>query len=460
MVRRLPPTLLSLLFLLELPFLGRRPLARDEVVSTEVAHRTYHALWDALGQIDAALGLYYALLHPFLAVSDTAFAARLPSLLGMVVAAALLIRTATDRWGRRAGAFTGLLLLGNPVTWEFANIVRPYALALALAAGTLHLVLLSRRRPVLLGVLALLLLYTQSLFVLLLLVELVVLARRRQWRLVGALTAAVVAWLPLLVVIIQQRRETAWIPYTSPVAAAEQVHEFFGSDGLLSAVALLVWGAVMALGVRRHEVRRLLLAAALPAALLALLGLRLHLFGTRYLLWTVLVIALAGGLSLARSSSPRLVAALSVALVLLAVASVVREATIPYRLEDLPAASAYIAAHDRPGDAVLFSPDWARTSALPSLDSTPGVHVRDIALKHVGDRREAGYVYLPEYDMRTIEQRLGGHDRVWIVGYPKQDWAPTPNTSGELAQQLLRTWPTRQRATFGQLEVRLLVRPS
>src|SRR3954447_13953784 len=96
------PAWLSLVLLAELPFLGRRPLVRDEVVSSEAGRRTLGALWDALHHIDAPLGLYYLLLHPWLEVSTSATWERLPSLLAMVAAVAVLTVTATRLGGRRA----------------------------------------------------------------------------------------------------------------------------------------------------------------------------------------------------------------------------------------------------------------------------------------------------------------------------------------------------------------------
>lgn len=458
MARALPhPAWLAGALLAELPVLGHRPLVRDEVISTEAGQKTLGALWHALGQLDAPLGLYYLLLHPWLQVSTSATWVRLPSLLGMLAAVAVLTVTATRLGGRRAGTLTALVLLANPATWAFAAFARPYGLAVAAAAVTLHVVLAAPRRAVLLGVTALLVLYLQGLFVLLLVAEGVLVLRRRQWRLVAALTVAGVGWLPLAVETSQQHVMTSWIPLTAPGPLASQIHELFGDDTVLSAAALVTWLALLAWTVRGGRPLEVLLLGVVPAAALVALGVFLHVLGGRYALYVLLTTALALGLALA--DRQRLPVVVPVVLVLLAVASLGWEATLSFRQEDLPAAAAWLAAHDRPGDVLLFAPDHSRAGFLQAEDRTSGLDAADVALLPVADRRTVGSFYLPERSASEIRDAVAGAERVWVLGYPGDDWRPTPNPSGDVAASTLKSWPVVSDRAFGQFHVRLLVRP-
>ena len=459
MVRRLPhPAWLAAVLLAELPVLGHRPLVRDEVISSEAGEKTVSALWHAVGHIDAPLGCYYLLLHPWVQVSTSATWLRLPSLLGMIVAVAVVTTTATRLGGRRAGLLTALVLLANPATWMFATFARPYSLALAAAAVTLHVVLAAPRRAVLLGVAAALTLYLQGLFVLLLVAEGLLVLSRRQWRLAVALTAGGLLWLPLALKTTQQTDMTSWIPLTAPGSIASQTHELFGSDGALSGAALLVWLVLLAWSVRGGRPREVLLLGAVPVAVLIALGLVIHVLGGRYALYLLLTTALALGLALA--ARDRVPLAVPVVLCLLAVASFGYEATLSYRQEDLPAAGAWLAAHDRPGDVLLFDPDYSRIGFLRTLDDTPGLDARDMALLPVTDVRKAGTFYLPEQSVAQIREDLAGLDRVWVLGYPGDDWRPTANPSGDVVGTTLKDWTVSSDKGFGQFHVRLLVRPA
>jgi mannosyltransferase len=453
--RRLHPALLSLVLLLELPWLGHRPLVRDEVISLEAGQRHLGALWAALHKIDAPVGLYYFLLHPWLQISTAAFWARLPSVLAMAGAVAVLTLTAERCGGRRAATLTALVLLANPATWAYATYARPYAMALLTAAVTLHVVLAAPRRAVLLFIAAVLTLYLQAMFVLLLIAEGIVALRRRAWHLVAALVAAGVLWLPLAFAMLSQTEMTSWIPLTSPSAIATEAHDLFGADGFVSVIGALLWVGLVVVALRGRLPRDVFLLGALPAATLVVAGFGLHVLGARYALYVVLTTGLALGLALAqRQAVPR---ALLAALGVMALASLVHEATLDYRQEDLPAAAAYIGAHDAAGDLLLYDPDYARAGMLPF---TSHLVARDVAALPERDVNAVRALYLPEESESTLSRQVTAGHRIWVVGYPGNTWKPTDDPTDRVVRADLTAWRVVDEHSFGEVHVRLLERPT
>lgn len=456
------PRWLAALVLLQVPLLGHEPLVRDEVQSDEAARKTLGALWSALHHLDAPLGLYYGFLHFWIKVSDSALWLRLPSLLAMAGAVAVAIWTAERMGGSRSGLVTGLLLLANPATWYFAADARPYALALLCAAVTLWIVLTAQHHSVVLFAFATLTVYLQGLFSLLLVVEALWLLRARQKRSLVALVASLVVWFPMAIASSSESMMTSWIPHTSPLSLAEAVHELFGSAGLLSGVAALVWIATAVVTRPRADLRRVLLLALVPAVVLASAGIVMHVLGGRYVLYVILIVAVvlgaaAGGTTDSREGVVRLVLG---ALVLLTVANVTVRALTPYTQDDLPAAAAWLVAHDQPGDGLLYSPDHARAAMLPDLQAaSPRVADQDVSADDSQDRRHLGSFYLPERSSNQIEQALQTHTRVWVIGYPNDAWRPTPNTGGDIASRDLRSWRLTTTRIFGQIRLQLYTAP-
>jgi mannosyltransferase len=105
---------------------------RDESVTYQVAHRSPAELWDLLGQIDAVHGLYYFLMHAVFAVWDGGLLAlRLPSVAATALATAGVGAIGTRLAGRRAGALAGLVFAVLPLTQQYAQEGRSYALVTA-----------------------------------------------------------------------------------------------------------------------------------------------------------------------------------------------------------------------------------------------------------------------------------------------------------------------------------------
>jgi mannosyltransferase len=123
-------------------------LWRDELATWSAASRTLPQLWAMVHNVDAVLGLYYLGLHLWMAVfGDSAAAMRLPSLLAMTGAAAVVALTGKRLGGIRVGLISGLIFAVIPSVSRYAQEARPYAFATLFAALATLLLLRAMERP-------------------------------------------------------------------------------------------------------------------------------------------------------------------------------------------------------------------------------------------------------------------------------------------------------------------------
>jgi len=115
---------------------------RDEAVTYQVAHRSLGDIWGLLGNIDAVHGLYYLLMHAVFGLWDGGLVAlRLPSTAATALAAAGVGAIGARLAGRRTGTLAGLVFALLPVTQQYAQEGRSYALVTAAVTwGTYFLV--------------------------------------------------------------------------------------------------------------------------------------------------------------------------------------------------------------------------------------------------------------------------------------------------------------------------------
>ncbi|WP_269648929.1 glycosyltransferase family 39 protein [Streptomyces sp. ActVer] len=110
----------------------RDSMWRDESVTYQVAHRSLGDLWGLLGHIDAVHGLYYLLMHAVFALWDGGLSAlRLPSMVATALAAAGVGAIGARLAGHRAGTLAGLVFVLVPITQQYAQEGRSYALVTA-----------------------------------------------------------------------------------------------------------------------------------------------------------------------------------------------------------------------------------------------------------------------------------------------------------------------------------------
>ncbi|MGW1376704.1 glycosyltransferase family 39 protein [Streptomyces sp. NPDC002446] len=393
--RRTPVWLIPMLWTLALGLWGlsrQHSVWRDEAATWQVAKRSAAEIWHMSGQVDVVHGLYYLLMHglfEFFGPSTTTL--RLPSVLAMAVAAACVAVIGRRLAGAWAGLGGGLAFGLLPAVQFYLQEGRPYALIAAGAAiSTLMLVTVLDGRGGALcwvayggTVLVCGLLNWLSLLILPAHLATLVWTRstRGLWaRWAATSAAAMTGVLPLILFSRSQSDQVSWIP---PLTW----HMMIGPAILLTIGGL---GALL----DRPQVGRLSAAAVglplLAVPQLALIGVSLMqpLFLDRYILFSMLGLALLIGAGLAaaiRSATPRwprastwiLPVVVAVAMVALLPQSLAKRSPAS-RVDDVLAVAADVRRLKETGSAVLFIPAARRDTELVSPDAFTGL--RDIAL--------------------------------------------------------------------------------
>ncbi|MEH0843871.1 glycosyltransferase family 39 protein [Micromonospora sp. CPCC 205711] len=449
----LTPTLLTLA--ISLTGIGHAQPWRDELATWSAATRPVRELIRLTGTVDATAGAYYLLMHGWIAgfgASPTAL--RLPSVLAMAGTAGLTAVLGRRLLGAPAGLLAGLLLAVLPSTSRYAQEARPYAIASLLAVLATLLLVRALDRPTWARwagyaavVVALGLAHLLALSLLAPHAVVVVVAwwrgraaagldgsphsaerpardepdpggpartgardgRLLRWPL--ALLVAGVLLLPLLSTARGQRsRQLDWIE----PARLSDLSALPGAVAESSVVGGLLVG-LAALGAGRVGRRALLPGACvlLPVLLLYLAALAVPLWVPRYLLFTVPFACLLAGAALATVPAPAALAVLTLAGLLgLPDQEALRRAHPPAGLIDYRGAAQLVAAGQRPGDAVVYSP---RDGWL-FFDLGMAYHLgedrpRDALL--VRNQRQRGDFWASE--CARPAECLAGVQRVWLV---------------------------------------------
>jgi mannosyltransferase len=238
-------------------------MGNDEVVTRWAALLPLHELFHYLSRVDAVHGFYYFLMHGWMAVGNSPAVMRIPSVIAMVIAVALVAILATRLTGSGwAGLFAGLIMAFTPVITFYAQTARSYTIVMAtVLAATLTLLHAMKgettgvpgrsiaRRWVGYGALVTLAGYLNEMALLMLAAHLVtiLLARYgrqvlRHWFIAAAAGALLVT--PLLLVSAREANEFGWIPYPHLWMVTALFHDYFGPADL--AAALLFCCAVAA----------------------------------------------------------------------------------------------------------------------------------------------------------------------------------------------------------------------
>jgi len=428
---------------------------RDEAATVDAAQRSVPQIFALLAHQDAVNGAYYLLMHPvILFLGRSPAAIRAPSVLAMAVAAGF-----TAALGRRlaaqaglpcpavTGLLAGLLVAAAPQVTSYAQDARPYGIVTMLATVASYLLVRSlaggRWRwwagygaalacTGLFNVFSLLLIVAHG-------ISLLILRAgppatrppgRQLARWAAAAGAAVAVLTPLLLVGYRQRAQIGWLTRPGWGTAAALASGFAGSRAALLPVTLLALGGAAAGLVPRRAgaltpgVIALPWLAA-PAAILMTVSQAHPLFTARYVEFSVPALALlcAAGLSWLAHLTARLTGDIppplawlppAMLLVLLGVLLAGPQLALRQpgsRVDNLRQAAAVLAAHELPGDAVLYLPSSRRILGM----SYPGPfrRLRDIALA----RSPAASATLAgtEVSPAVLRHRFAGVRRVWVV---------------------------------------------
>ncbi len=247
-------------------------MGNDEVASRYAAMLSLSQLFHLLSHVDAVHGLYYLLLHCWIAVGSTPVIIRIPSVVVTAVSAGLIVIIGRRLTGSAlAGVFAGLIMALDPAISFYAQTARSYAMVFCcVLVATLALLRALEaeeagwtgprltRRWVLYGALVALGGYLNELFLLILAAHAVTVLLTRygrqtvkHWFVTGAVGFILV--LPVIALSILERAAVGWIPRPDVHDVGVLFHDYFGATNLVSLLAFAL--AVFAV----------LPAAALPA---------------------------------------------------------------------------------------------------------------------------------------------------------------------------------------------------
>ena len=473
-----------------------RPYWGDELDTVSAVSRSLPQLARLLGHVDAVHGLYYLMLWPVARVAGTGeLALRLPSVAVMAAAAfgvgviGRMLRSA------RAGVCAGLVFAALPIVTQQAHDARPYAMVTAAAVLASYLLLraVADPRPVRwagYGLALALVGYLELLALVLAAAHAVTLAAlswqqgspRRGWaglggpggvpgrRLAGrwlvTAMAAAAAAAPVVFWGWRQRAQIGWI--RQPGWPDLRYLACWLAAGSATSAALV--GALAVLGARRRDspapagqpartgTRRPLRAMTsglsvgapgppargltwlaapwlvVPPLALITVSQITPVYSFRYVVFCLPAAALLAGAGLAALGSIWRAAALALLVTLATPAQLALRAPGSGAGGGLQAAAGVLAAHERPGDAVLYPgpaiPPWGL--AYPRAFDP----LRNIGLSRPG--ATIGRLYASSVPVPVLIQRERGVSRIWVI----EMGPPWPNPVPYLAPgfRLTHTW--------------------
>jgi mannosyltransferase len=474
-------------------------MGNDEVVSRWAALLPLPKLIHVVRRVDAVHGLYYLLLHCWMVVGTSPTAMRVPSVLSMAGAAALIVvigrRLTGSAW---AGLFAGLIMAITPDISYYAQTARSYALVVTcVLAATLVLLYALRaeatgapRRQITrwwlgYGVLVLLGGYLNEMSLLALAAHAVTVLLARYGRRVLAhwaatAAAATVLVIPLLYLSVREDNALHWVKRPGLADLYTLYHDYFGATfwvplllAVCAAIALLpgMTGARQAAeadltpgaqtggqptipwwrsgGVSLPSVAAPLLV--LPAALLLIESLAgPPLYVDRYVLYGEAGAALLAAAGLCRiggwlaraARRPQLLWVPGIAICVLALVLQItpqqRVRTPGSRLFNFGGPAFYIGANARPGDGVMFFASFFRKAELGYPMQFRDTRDLALAVPPSVARPFKGI----DKPFSAIRPLMLQHSRIWVIGRPPSASAPAGilrEESDVLLQNFTRT---------------------
>jgi mannosyltransferase len=473
--------------------IGAPSLWRDEAYTKDAIARPAGEIFALLGHHDAVHGAYYLLMHAITAVVGTsATALRFPSLCAMVIAtgftaaaarraAALARPPDPDRRGPDVPALTGLLsgllFATAPYMTYYAQMARPYAIETMFAVIATYLLLrawpdgrwrwwLAYAAAValtgLFNIFGLLILAAHGITLLLAGTGTQAGAGRRAGlvplRWLAAAAAAVLVLSPLIGLASRQQEQIAWLTRPTLSAMERLLTDMAGSRPLILPFALLALAGLVAAwladGWRPLNPAAITLPwLVVPPFVLIATSFVKPVYYVRYVEFCLPALAILAGAGLTglirlatvaplgrlRLGRFRLVAwlpaALAVAVLAVLLAGPQQAARqTAARPDNLRLASAIVAAHEQPGDAVFYIPATMRV--LGTGYPAPFGRLRDIARKQ--SATASGTLTGTEITSPAeIKSRFTDVRRVWVVTGASNYKFPTPSTRADKEKMAL-----------------------
>jgi mannosyltransferase len=431
---------------LVLPFSTRRPFWFDELVSVEVAGLSPRDLLEYLVTVESNMALYHVLLEPWLAVSGDVGFVRALSIAFALATLPFVYALGLRLFDRRTAVFAVLLMSVNVSFVGHARDARSYALTVLLvtAATTFLVRAVSGTRSrewVLYAVTAGLAIWAHLLAGLVIVAHVawLVLERRAIPVRRAALAVAGVGLLvlPIAVAIVAggQRAQLDWVPRPG-LQKLPGLFDWY-VESRATVLVYFVGGVVALLGALREwrggpTLRRyplLLLWLGLPPLVAFAISYVQPVYVYRYFIFGLPALVLLVAAGFARLRPVWLGVGLAVVAVALSVRTdVTCQPDCKIRHDDFAAASDYLQAHARPGDAIVVYPPEVRTGFAHYLDAPPG------QLLFPARWGLSGGPSVGSDDLDGAVGRASGHPRIWLLSW----WLPSEAAHRAVARHARR----------------------
>jgi mannosyltransferase len=448
----------------------------DEYVTAYVTRLSWGEFRHLLANQDIVHGLYFILIRLWTAVfGSSLLALRLPSMLGMAVAAAGIVVLGRRVHSAQLGVGAGLVFAALPAVSRFGLEARSYAWVVALAVLSTLALMRALERPgisrwLLYGLLTLALTYLNFAAALVLLPH-GLLARHASVRggtgrfgpWLAAAGVVTLATAPLLYLASGQSGQVSWV-HNGWTEVRQYPGQLFSSEPVFWAVALVgIVGAVRLAQTRPGLAAPLVVWVLVPPVFGYLSNDLTHLFLAKYALFTLPAWALLAAAAFVPAATdrgrtlvgPQLAGAVA-ALLVLSLAGLggqqqARRSPL-YGEPDFRAAAAVLDAQARPGDGVAYvgTYRWAR---LPFAYELHRAHPVDV-FAEVPPAQNGWY---SPRECEDPARCVATVQRIWLVvtNYASDDYAGLPAKQAEV---LRRRYHATGTTTVENARVLLLVR--
>lgn len=462
--------------------LGSKSLVRDEVASYTIAAMPWPVFVDDILSESFNSSLFYLFLRSVVPLSTEEWALRLQPAIAFIATVPVLILFAWRLLGRRQAVAVAVLVAAQPFLVRTGQFARGYAtlVLLSIVASWLFdsAVLDGRRRTWLAyGAVVGVSVYIHLFIVVFVMAHvLTLLPVRRRLRVDRVRPAALLVlalWAPMLYLALTRNEvQLSYLeapPLTQPGRTAVL---FAGSIPLfLVLTALVAWSLWrwfhprdglrsqwdrVATDVARW--RRLVLAVTMAAPVLTvwLVSYVVPVYVSDYFISSLPPMLLLAADGLAGIDEDRVWAGALAGLLVLSLIPTTRYLRADFEQEDIRAAVRLVADRGDGDDALVFMPAHARVGfryyrMVEPRDDVPV----DVAQVDSTDP----VLWRPERSPAEVARTLATHDVVWLVGYPEDDWHPSPPVMEQVhADCLVPGFEQTSDTEFGEMHVMRWVR--